>query len=129
MMRRVAAAAVPTEGEKQRLFEIQQQVFREGPGGGDMRTPDHRRPLASDMLKETNNMAIATTRVVYKMKKLEEKLDQQVSVLRNQSEGSKVHYLSGQKAGAQQTSKASHQHQLLAKQVDATRTPSRMGTS
>jgi hypothetical protein len=93
MMRRVAAAAVPTEGEKQRLFEIQQQVFREGPGGGDMRTPDHRRPLASDMLKETNNMAIATTRVVYKMKKLEEKLDQQVSVLRNQSEGSKVHYL------------------------------------
>jgi hypothetical protein len=53
------------------------------------------------MLNETNNMAMATTKVVIKMNKLEEKLDQQVSVLRNQSEGFKVHYLSGQKAAAQ----------------------------
>jgi hypothetical protein len=85
---------VPTEEEKQRLSKIQQQVSREGPGGGDKRTPEHRSSLASDMLKETNNMALgATTRAKSKMNKLKEKLDQQVSVLR-QSGGFKVHYLS-----------------------------------
>jgi hypothetical protein len=46
------------------------------------------------------------------------KLDQQVAVLQRQSESFRVHYLEGQKAAAQQASKASRQHQLLATQVD-----------
>jgi hypothetical protein len=53
-----SAATAQTEEEKLRLFTIQQQVSREGSGGEDMRTPVHRRSLASDMLKETNNMAL-----------------------------------------------------------------------
>jgi hypothetical protein len=52
------------------------------------------------------------------MNKLEVKLDQQVAVLQRQSESFKVHYLEGQRAAAQQANKASHQHQLLATQVN-----------
>jgi hypothetical protein len=105
-----SAAITQTEEEKLKLFTIQQQVSREGSGGEDMRTPEHRRSLASDILKETNHMALATSKVVSKMNKLEVKLDQQVVVLRRQSESFKAHYLGGQKAAAQQASKASHQH-------------------
>jgi hypothetical protein len=58
-----------------------------------------------------------TEKVVVKMNKLEEKLDQQVAVLKRQSESFKVNYLEGQKLAVQQASKASHQHQQLATQV------------
>jgi hypothetical protein len=54
------------------------------------------------MMKETNNMALVTTKVVSKMNKLEEKLDQQVAVLKRQSESFRVHYLEGQKVAAQE---------------------------
>jgi hypothetical protein len=54
-----------------------------------------------------------------KMDKLEEKLDQQVAMLKRQSESFRVHYLEGQKAAARQASEASRQHQLLATQVDS----------
>jgi hypothetical protein len=74
--------------------------------------------LVYDLLKETDHMALATTRAVSKMNKLEVKLDQQVEVLKRQSESFKVHYLEGQRAAAQQASEASHQHQLLATQVN-----------
>jgi hypothetical protein len=72
------------------------------------------------MMKETNNMALVTSKVVVKMNKLEEKLDQQVAVLKRQSESFRVHYayLEGQKAAARQASEASDQHQRLATQVD-----------
>jgi hypothetical protein len=83
-----------------------------------MITPMQRRSLTSDVLTETNNMVLATSKVVVKMDKLEEKLDQQVAVLKRQSEGFRVHYLEGQKAAARQASEASRQHQLLATQVD-----------
>jgi hypothetical protein len=61
---------------------------------------------------------LATSKVVVKMDKLEEKLDQQVTVMKRQSEGFRVHYLEGQKAAARQASEASDQHQRLATQVD-----------
>ena len=44
------------------------------------------------MMKETNNMALVTSKVVVKMNKLEEKLDQQVAELKRQSESFRVHY-------------------------------------
>jgi hypothetical protein len=44
--------------------------------------------------------------------------DQQVAVLKRQSESSRVHYLEGQKVAARQASEASYQHQLLVTQVD-----------
>ena len=69
-----------------------------------MSTPVQRRSLVSDVLKETNHMALATTKVVSKMNKLEVKLDQQVAVLQGQSESFKMHYLEGQRAAAQQAS-------------------------
>jgi hypothetical protein len=53
-------ATTQTEEEKLTLFKIQQQLSREGAGGEDMSTPVQRRSLASDVLKETNHMALAT---------------------------------------------------------------------
>jgi hypothetical protein len=82
-----------------------------------MSTPVQQRSLVYDVLKETDHMALATTRAVAKMNKLEVKLDQQVAVLQRQSESFRVHYLEGQKAAAQQASKASHQ-QVLAQRPE-----------
>jgi hypothetical protein len=93
-------AATQTEEERLTRFKIQQQLSREGAGPKDMSTPVQRRSLVYDVLKEIDHMALATTRVVSKMNKLEVKLDQQVAVLKRQSEGFKVHYLEGQRAAA-----------------------------
>jgi hypothetical protein len=113
-----STTAPQAEEERMKRFKIQQQLSREGAGPEDMNTPVRQRSLVYDVLKETDHMALATTRVVAKMNKLEVKLDQQVAVLQRQSESFRVHYLEGQKAAAQQASKASRQHQLLATQVD-----------
>jgi hypothetical protein len=107
-------ATTPTEEERLRHSRIEQQLDPDGAGFGSMSTPQQRRSLTSDMLTETNNMAKVTSKVVAKMNKLEEKVDQQVAMLKRQSESFRVHYLEGQKAAARQASEASRQHQLLA---------------
>jgi hypothetical protein len=61
---------------------IEQQLSRDGAGFENMGAPTQRHSLTSDMMKETNNMALVTSKVVVKMNKLEEKLDQQVAVLK-----------------------------------------------
>jgi hypothetical protein len=43
---------------------IEQQLALDGAGFGNMSTPQQRRSLTSDMLKETNNMAMVTSNSV-----------------------------------------------------------------
>jgi hypothetical protein len=73
-----APGEAPTQTEKDRLLHsrIEQQLDLDGAELTSMSTPMQWRSLTSDVLKETNNMALVTTKVVVKMNKLEEKLDQ-----------------------------------------------------
>jgi hypothetical protein len=65
-------AATQTEEERPIHSRIEQQLALDGAGFGNMSsTPMQRRSLTSDMLKETNNMAMVTSKVVVKMNKLE----------------------------------------------------------
>ena len=64
-----------TQAEEERLThsKIEQQFDLDGAGFEGMSTPMQWRSLTSDMLTETNNMILATSKVVVKMDKLEEK--------------------------------------------------------